>query len=101
MADALELRLPRLEPLVGAGTATARDVAHVHDEGEVLAVQRVDEVVERAHLGRAVGRIAHQRERKVALAGVGQRRGAAGDENGEQDEEPSCGGQGGHSRFSL
>src|SRR5712691_6615983 len=97
--ELLELAFPRLEPLVGAGTLAAGDVADVDDEGEVLAIDLLDHRIERRRLGRVVGRVADQGECEAGADGrwEGTRkvRRAAGERKQQDEEQPF------HSRFSL
>jgi len=66
MANLRELLLALAEPVVRARPAAGGDVAEMHDEGEVLAVQVVDQPVDASDLVLGIGRVAHQREAHVA-----------------------------------
>ena len=87
VADAVELRLARLEPGIGARAATGGDVADVDDEGQLLAVELVDERVELDDLGGVVGRVAQHGEGTAAVRRAGQGRGAAREQGEGQRKE--------------
>ena len=57
-----ELLCARLEPCVGAGTVAAGDVADVHHEGRLLAVDPVDHGVEEVRVRLRVRDVAEERE---------------------------------------
>jgi len=84
VADLRELLLALAEPVVAARSLSRRDVADVHDEGEVLAVQVLDQPVEARHLLLGIRRVAHQREAHIARDA--RLRGARG-QPGERGEE--------------
>jgi hypothetical protein len=62
MADARELPLSRLEPVVAAGKARGADVAEVHDEAERLGIEIVDQAPEPLDFSLGVGRVTEQRK---------------------------------------
>jgi hypothetical protein len=70
MARALELALARIEPGVAARAASRGDVPDMDDEGQVLAVQFVDQRVQLQHFDPVVRRVADQGEGE-ALIGTG------------------------------
>src|SRR5204862_6208581 len=94
----LDLSFPRLEPLVATRALAAGDVADVDDEGEVLAVDLLDHRVERRRLGRAVGRVADQRELERGALSRGQGRRDVRRAGGAREQERR--GEALHRRFT-
>jgi len=76
--DARELAFARLEPGVAAalGRGARADVAHVHDEGELVRVDVPDQAVELPGLGVRIGSVTQQAEGKAARRLRRQRRAA-------------------------
>jgi hypothetical protein len=86
VADALELALAALEPLVAARGRAAADVADVDDEGELLGVHALDHPVEPLDLAVVIGRIAeHAEDERV---GRDRRRRRAPGEQKNQGQTP-------------
>jgi hypothetical protein len=80
MADAGELLLSLHQPLVGARRRAPADVADVHDEGERLGVDLVDQPVEPLDLRFGVRRVAQDAEAELARRQRRQRRATRGEQ---------------------
>src|SRR5688572_8614417 len=79
VADALELALALVEPVVRAGARARADVAQMYDEREWLRVHLVDQPIEALHFIGGVRRIPEHAERQLALRQRRERRRAAGE----------------------
>jgi hypothetical protein len=79
MPEVRELRASRCEPRVAAGLRSdaGADIAHVHDEGELMRVDALDQGVERSYLGGGVRRIAEHAERELLALERRERQAAA------------------------